>query len=85
VTVEVAVQDRDRAAIASMTRFPFVVRMGNADPNDSMCDYDRKAFMGVLDRLLLLRGNCGFPSQASNEPSMFQVIASGKPDLACAS
>ncbi len=50
-----AVRANDRAAIARMTRFPFVVRWGNADDNDPSLTFDRSTFPREVDRLLSLK------------------------------
>lgn len=50
-----AVRANDRSAIARMTRFPFVVRWGNADDNDPSITYDRSSFQRELERLLSLK------------------------------
>ena len=52
-----AVRGRDKTAIALMTHFPFIVRWGDADPNDPTMEYNRDAFLGRLDRLLFLGSN----------------------------
>lgn len=62
-----AVRANDRAAIASMTRFPFIVRWGNADGNDPSITYDRSSFQRELERLLSLR-------MAGEERTMAQIV-----------
>ena len=62
-----AVRANDRAAIVSMTRFPFVVRWGNADGNDPSITYDRSSFQRELERLLSLK-------MAGEERTMAQIV-----------
>jgi hypothetical protein len=62
-----AVRANDRSAIARMTRFPFVVRWGNADDNDPSITYDRSSFQRELGRLLSLK-------TAGEKVTMAQVV-----------
>lgn len=51
-----AVRANNAAAIARLTKFPFVVRWGNDDPEDPSNTYPKAAFnQGVIDRLLALQ------------------------------
>jgi hypothetical protein len=63
-----AVRSGSRSAIVRMTNFPFVVRWGNADPNDQSVDYDREKFRAILDRLLALKAD------DSGDKTMSQVV-----------
>jgi hypothetical protein len=40
-----------------MSHFPFVIRWGNADPNDQKIELSQKEFLAKLDQLLLLGSN----------------------------
>jgi hypothetical protein len=64
-----AVVARDKPAIVGVTRFPFVVRWGNADPNDPLVEFRRNQFDGILDRLLTL------PVPGLDGTTMAQVVA----------
>lgn len=50
-----AVKSSDKSKILHLVQLPFVVRWGDADPNDPRVDYDREKFVQMLDRLLSLR------------------------------
>src|SRR4051812_36961153 len=52
-----AVRTNNRSAIVRMANFPFIVRWGNADPNDPSVDYDRTKFEARVGRLLSLKVN----------------------------
>ena len=50
-----AVTERDSAQLDRLAHFPFVVRWGNADPNDPRVTVDRQHFSKAVDHLLGLR------------------------------
>lgn len=66
-----AVQEGDSATLGQLTNFPFVVRWGNADPNDPSVTIDRQHFARAVDHLLKLRVN---PSDQESQ-TMAQVVA----------
>jgi hypothetical protein len=64
-----AVVVRDTSAITGMTKFPFVVRWGNADPNDPRVEFRRDQFQAILDHLLAL------PVPGLDGKTMTQAVA----------
>lgn len=50
-----AVQKKDKAALLGLANFPFVVRWGNADPNDPMVKLNHKELSEAMDRVLVIK------------------------------